>query len=84
MAGSFRFKFMATALRRLSAVRPEIGEERLAGELGLFKAEIEERRFRSRAFIVAAAARETEDERGEGEGVRRRWEGGCGGEGEAG
>lgn len=46
---------------------------------GLFVEVIEERRFRSRAFMVATAARETEEERGEGEGVLRRWEG-CGGE----
>jgi hypothetical protein len=71
MLGSFKFRFIATALRRLSAVRLEAD------------ADMEDRRFRSNAFIVAAAARETEEERGDGEGVRCRWEG-WGVEGEAG
>lgn len=61
--------FMATWERRRSAARPRWGEE-------LPRLLAEERRERSAAFMLAAAAREVDDARGEG--VSRRGAGGMG------
>jgi hypothetical protein len=63
IVGSFRLRLMATLDRRLSP-RPILGEPRV-----LLVDEF--RRDISAAFIVAAAAREIDDDRGEG--VSLRW-----------
>lgn len=61
MLGSLRFKFIATALRRRSDARLGRGEPRFrVAEFLLDK---------SAALMVAAAARDTEDDLGEGDGV---------------
>ena len=57
MVGSFRLSCVVTLDRRRSPARPSRGESRLL---------VEERREISAALIVAAAARDMDEERGEG------------------